>query len=62
MLHFVYEDDIKIKNKNFVTIQGLHVCPIKPSAASPVSCPFEKKGHVQIVLYGFLHSVGAKLF
>jgi hypothetical protein len=31
MLCFVYEDDIKIKNKYFATIKGLHICPIKPS-------------------------------
>jgi hypothetical protein len=30
MLSFVYEDDIKIKNKYFATVYELHICPIKP--------------------------------
>jgi hypothetical protein len=27
MLCFVYEDDIKIKNKYFAALKGLHICP-----------------------------------
>jgi hypothetical protein len=27
MLNFVYEEDIKVKDKYFATIYGLHICP-----------------------------------
>jgi hypothetical protein len=35
MLNFVYEDDIKIKNKYFAKMLGLHIYPIKPSPGLP---------------------------
>jgi hypothetical protein len=35
MLKFIYEDYIKIGNKYFAAVLGLHICPIKPSAGLP---------------------------
>jgi hypothetical protein len=35
MLNFVYEDDIRIKNKYFAILLGLHICPTKPSTGLP---------------------------
>jgi hypothetical protein len=35
MLNFVYEDNIKVRNKYFATVKGLHICPRKPSAGLP---------------------------
>jgi hypothetical protein len=32
MMNLLYEDDIKIRNKYFATVQELHICPRKPSA------------------------------
>jgi hypothetical protein len=35
MLNFVYEDDIKIKDKYFLTIYGLYIYQLKPTAGLP---------------------------
>jgi hypothetical protein len=35
MLNYLYENDIKVKDKYFETEKGLHICPIIPSAALP---------------------------